>query len=843
MVLLACSELVWGSEASLRVTVLDPTGARVVKASMQLLFPGRKMRKAIARSAGEYVFEGLTEGPADLRVEAVGFESYSRKVQLKPGDNELEITLALETVRERVEVQDDTNRLKAGGGASLLLTPSQIQNLPDDPEEMKRTLELMAGPGTVFRVDGFVTQRLPSKSLIASIRIRLSPYAAEDHDLGFSSIDIQTKPGMGAWHGTAAFDYGSADLDARNFFAAAKSPDQYRHARGDISGPLRAGSSSISAWWAKGFSYDSGVSVGTLPGGPFAYVVPLPMDDQREGARLLQLFGTHHVVAVQFEHTTYTHGTLGQFDLPERLTLAEQKGNELRVSDAATISPNTLNELRLQTAWTSEGSRATSDAPALIVNGAFAEGGGPINKWLDKAAAMFTEDLHHKWHEQELSLGAEVDYEQDRNHDLSNANGMFVFSSLSSYLSNEPSLYAKLLGDTAASWQQWEFGAYAQDELRLGKKASLSIGVRWESQTHVERLFNVAPRAGFAWSPFDRSPLTVRAGFGVFYAWIPSAAFGETLQFNGMNQNTLQILNPGFPDPTSGSGSTILSTMLYLHDPHLRPPMILRGSIGVQRPLGKLRILTDLRWERGEQLAWLNEVNQPGQDGSRPYPQLGNVFELQNGADSLRTEWFTVLSGDAHRLSFGASYSLSLEKNEVDNIWAPPANSLDLRGDWAYGSGDARNRVWGYFILHAPVGFRVSLNSSYASALPFNVTTGTDEVGDAFFNSRPPGVPRNSMRGDGIYDTDVRVSWTHEFGKEIASSGRVIQPHDAGGRGGTAFDMPRHAYQMKLYCEATNIFNQPGFTSFDGVLTSPTFGQPTAAAPGRRIQFGVALMF
>ena len=43
----------------------------------------------------------------------------------------------------------------------------------------------------------------------------------------------------------------------------------------------------------------------------------------------------------------------------------------------------------------------------------------------------------------------------------------------------------------------------------------------------------------------------------------------------------------------------------------------------------------------------------------------------------------------------------------------------------------------------------------------------------------------------------------------------------------------------ELYAQAFNLLNRANYTSYSGVLTSPLFGQPVQAQPGRRIELGL----
>ncbi len=49
--------------------------------------------------------------------------------------------------------------------------------------------------------------------------------------------------------------------------------------------------------------------------------------------------------------------------------------------------------------------------------------------------------------------------------------------------------------------------------------------------------------------------------------------------------------------------------------------------------------------------------------------------------------------------------------------------------------------------------------------------------------------------------------------------------------------------RFELYVSAQNLFNHVNPIGFSGVMTSPFFGQPTAAMPGRRLDLGMRIGF
>ena len=106
------------------------------------------------------------------------------------------------------------------------------------------------------------------------------------------------------------------------------------------------------------------------------------------------------------------------------------------------------------------------------------------------------------------------------------------------------------------------------------------------------------------------------------------------------------------------------------------------------------------------------------------------------------------------------------------------------------------------------------------SGLPYNITTGKDDNGDTVFNDRPLGLWRNAGRGAGFTDVDLRVSkrW------------RVFLHQE-------------HAHFVELAWDAFNIFNHVNYQNYNGVIISPTFGQPHTAYPARQLQVSVRYHF
>jgi hypothetical protein len=100
-----------------------------------------------------------------------------------------------------------------------------------------------------------------------------------------------------------------------------------------------------------------------------------------------------------------------------------------------------------------------------------------------------------------------------------------------------------------------------------------------------------------------------------------------------------------------------------------------------------------------------------------------------------------------------------------------------------------------------------------------------------------------------VLDVGARVSWSAGFGTRPAGATeapqiRIVRGDGAdplGGMGG--LDNPGKRYGLEFFVQVYNLLNHMNATGFSGVLTSPFFGQPTAAAPPRRVEVGTRVSF
>lgn len=849
------------TELSLRVTVYDPNGALVMGAQVELLTKeGVVVQAAASDERGIAVLGKLAPGKFLLRVAAQGFEPQTLSdVSLRAGANTRDVRLAVADVKEDVTVAPETQERKTdprGDSFSTVLTAEQIAQLPDDPDEMEQVLQQMAGPGATIRVNGFRGGRLPPKSQIREIRFHRNPYAAEYHDEGFRGVDILTKPGTDNVHASFNFGFRDEALAARSAFAPRRAPEQTRRTGFTLDVPVWHNRTSLFLNGDSNVAYDSKTILAALPDGTFNSTVRRPSRTLNLGARLEHALTKTHTLRAEYQRNAVRQDNLGvgDFNLFDRAYTSDTAEHLVRAVDSGLLTEKLVNEFRFQARWQSASARSASNAPAIQVLNAFTRGGAGLDS--DRRVREFelgdNIDFAHKQHTMRAGLLAEVGRYESR--DARNANGTFTFASLADFRANRPTTYTQRAGDSSVALTQYQLGAYWQDDWRARKNLTLSFGLRYEWQNHLRDHNNFAPRAGLAWSPFKQGTMTIRAGAGLFYDWFGADIYEQTLRINGARQRETVINNPGFPDPFAGGSALVLPASRYLVAPDLRMPYVAQASVGVEQDLMKrFRLMSEYRYQRGVHLLRGRNVNAPVAGLGRPEPTAGNVIQVESSATSTRHEWNIGLGPGIGKLGGRAfwfvNYTLAKTTNEADGAFALPANNYDLSAERGPAANDIRQRFFAMLDMRVLKGVRVASFLNVLSAPPYTITTGRDDNGDTVSNDRPFGVARNSARGAAQWNVSTRLSYRFGWGKPKAAAGgggpRMVAVRIDGDGGGVS-GLPGgqgQRWNMELYVQTFNLFNHVNRVNYTGVLTSPFYGQATAALPGRRMETGVRFSF
>ena len=843
--------------ASLEVVVKDPSGALIDKAQVQLLKNGKSQSVISTNQRGEARFNKVPAGNYRLHIEAPGFKPHdSEDLDFSAGPHRREVTLEIDAIIVDVDVADEAqvrNTNPNGPAFSNVLTEEQIAQLPDDPEELENAINQLAGPGAQIRVNGFRGGKLPPKSQIREIRFRLNPYAAENHDAGFGMVDITTKPGVNAWHGSFNFGFRDESLNGRQVFAPFRGPEQQRRFGLSLDGPIWKNRTSLFLNADGSLFFDARPIFATTPSGTFSDLAYRPSRRMNLDARIEHVLTKTHTARFQFQRNAGVQHNLGvgDFDLPSRGFSQEQTEYLARFADSGVFGKKFFNEVRLQARWLQTEARSVTLSQTILVPGAFNDGSAQRGGGRRQLDFELADNVDYALAKHGVRFGVQLETGGYRSNDSSNAFGTFQFADLEALEAGRPTLFTQRIGDPEVDYRQYQFGWYVQDDYRVRKNLTLSYGMRHEFQNHVPGKFNVAPRFGFVWSPLKSGSITFRGGAGIFYDWFAAQTYEQTLRVDGQRQRDLVVTNPGFPNPLSGGMQTILPPSRIQTDPDLQIPYIIQSSIGVEtNPFKLFRLTTNYQYQRGVHLLHGRNLNAPVPGFGRPDPAVGNITNIESSAYQS-SHRLMVGIGPAKFVSglfWNINYLLMKNTNEADSPFSLPSNNFNLRADRGPAANDFRHLISGFISKRLPMGFNISTVFQATSALPYNITTGFDDNGDTVINDRPLGIGRNSARGAPRWEIGSRFSWGKNFGPEQQQTGQaqVRMVRIGGGDGAAPPSMSMGGtkkYRFELYAQAFNLLNHANLGVFSGVQTSPFFGQATSAQSPRRIELGMRFNF
>jgi hypothetical protein len=842
---------------SLDVVVRDPSGALVNKAQVQLLNKGKQQSAAQTNQKGEARFNKLAPGIYQLHIEAAGFKSQDLEtITIVPGANRTEIALEIDAIKADVNVDEEIavkNTNPNGAAFSNVLTADQIAQLPDDPDEFENAINQLAGPGAQIRVNGFRGGKLPPKSQIREIRFRLNPYAAENHDAGFGLVDITTKPGVNAWHGSFNFGFRDEALNARQSFAKFRGPEQQRRFGFSMDGPLWKNHTSLFLNADGSLFYDAKTIVAKTPTGDINDLAFRPSRRLNLDARIEHAVNKTHTARFQFQRNAVLQNNLGvgDFDLSSRGFSQNQTEYIARAADSGVFGKKFFNEVRLQTRWTDIESKSVSAGRTVLVPGSFNDGsaqrfGG--RNWFDFELA---DNVDYALEKHGIRFGVQLEGGRYHSNDSSNAFGTFQFANLAAYQLGIPTQYTQRFGDPAVSYSQYQTGWYAQDDYRVKKNLTVSFGVRQELQTNGPGKFNIAPRLGFVWSPFKKGNVTIRGGSGIFYDWFGAQTYEQTLRVDGQRQRDLIIANPSYPNPFLGGVQTIPTASRIQIDSDFQQPYIIQSSLGLETTALKfVRLTTNYQYQRGVHMLHGINLNSPIPGLGRPDPTVGNITNIESSGYSSVHRLMVSVGPAAFVNGFfwSVNYLHMRNTNEADSPFSLPSNNYNLRADRGPSAADFHHLVSAFVNKRLKKGFGASAIIQASSALPYNITTGFDNNGDTVINDRPAGVQRNAGRGAPRWEIGSRLSWSRNFGPEQQQTGgpqiRMVRVGAGEGAAAPSIGMGgSKKYSIELYAQAFNLLNHTNLGTFNGVLSSPFYGRATSAQAPRRMEVGMRVNF
>ena len=858
--------------ARLLVTVVDPSGGVIPGAEVTVTGTEDATRKTpIApiktTDRGLATVESAAPGRYAVAAEFEGFErAVLEDVRLRPGDNKHIMVLPLRGLTDTVTVGRDAQETAADrvGRFGSALTREQIDALSDDPAEMQRQLQEMAGTGAVLRIDSFEGGSLPPKAQIKAIHITRDAFAAENHGAGGFFIDIITQPGVGPWRGQANLRYRGGAMSGRSPFTPTKGPEQIRNYGGNVGGSLIKGRSSFSLSINGNNQYETpNLNVALPDGTRRSEAMAVTQPNNRFGAFSFFDYAitTDQTLRVQYSYNTNEQQNLGigGYDQIERSYSNTDRSHFVRIQEAGPLGRRFFTNTRVQINWSDTDSQSSTQVPTIRVNDAFTSGGAQVGGGRHTRGVTLASDLDYVRGIHSVRTGIVLDAGWKRSDDAVNYLGTYVFENLDAFNAGIPKTYTRRIGDPNIRYQNYQTGWYLQDDIRVRRGLTVTPGVRSEIQSLLPGSGEIMPRFGVTWSPFKSGKTTLRTSWGIFYDWLAENTYEQTLRVDGFRQQELNIVNPSYPQP--GNLGVVPPTNRYLLGDDIAMARTMRLSAGMEQAFTpRMRGSVLYTNTRGTGLLRGRNRNLPIA-GLRPNAAFANIVEVLTDAESraqaLLLNTNISLSPPAppgnstgprfdwKRLSFNGGFSIAKATNNTDGAFRFPVSG-NIDDDWGPSGGDVRYR--GSFGLNTGMlrNLNVNIFANWSTGNPYTIRTGRDDNGDLEFNDRPVGEGRNSARTDGQFNVSGFFIYTIAFGGRTIAlpPGIRIQMGGVGAATVETVNMaPAKRYRVSFNVQIQNLTNHRNYAGYSGLMTSPFFRTPTSVAGTRKIDLGMTFSF
>lgn len=709
-----------------------------------------------------------------------------------------------------------------------------------------------------------------SQEVIREFQVVTSGGIAEFGRASSGVVNILTQSGTNAWRGRGYGFLRNQRLDARNPLARSKDPLTQGQYGASMGGPLIKDRSFFFANFEQtrqnrtGFITISPANVSAINNeldrigydGPRIETGSFQtgLDSTNFFARVDHRLNSRNQLSARYnlyDITSENSRTVGGLNSLSRGSGLDNSDQTFSINNLTTISAATINEMRFQYTRSRLAAPVNDETgPAINISGVASFGTAtfsPVERDIDLYEVVNNISTQRGSHS--LKAGGDFLYNRVDIFFPGAFQGVYTFASLPNFLAGQYINFQQAFGAASQFQSNPNVGMFIQDEWRVRPNLTINAGLRYDLQWLPDPIQtdtnNISPRIGLAYAPGDRKTV-IRAGAGIYYDRIPLRATSNALQRDGIKYRVavLSFGQPGapvFPNVLSAYPEG-LRTALTSIDPEIENSNSYQANLQIERQLDSTSsISVGYIYLRGIHLIMSRNVNVPTALPSqgipnlgRPDPRFGNISRFESIGDSCYNGMTVAFNKRAASwASVRVSYTLSKSIDTAGNaFFSSPQNNFNVRDERGLSDNDQRHRLVVSGIFETPSGgesvlrkafggFQLNYIYTYESAYPFTLQTGTDRNFDTSVNDRPVGIGRNTGKGFDFSSLDLRLSRTFRLTERFWIEG-IAETFNTLNR--TNFQLPNRVFGP-------------------GNVPLLSFGQPTAAADSRQIQFGVRFGF